>query len=295
MARQNTTAGAVGTIERAARGAAAEARPWIVRLARLGYASRGVVYATVGLLALRAAFGAGGETTGSRGAIRALREWLGGEVLGQAALALVALGLAGFALWKLVQAIADPERRETGAKGLALRVGAFVSAFIYAGLTLAAVRLLRGSGDAGAAGGDDSAARGWTAELMDKPFGRWLVVAVGAIILGYGLRQIYRAVTESFLADLATGAMSPAERQWTRRAGKLGYAARGVVFVLTGGFLVKAGLDAQPGEARGLEGALDALLAQPAGPWLLALVAAGLVAFGIYSLVQARYRRIAPP
>jgi uncharacterized protein DUF1206 len=293
MAQRSTAAGAARGLEQAARGAAAEARPWIVRLARLGYAARGVVYCTVGLLAFRAAFGLGGETTGGRGAIRALRDALGSQPLGQAVLALVALGLAGFALWRLVQAIADPERKRGGLKGLALRAGSLASAAVYAGLTLVAVRLLRGQG--GGSSGDDSAARGWTAELMDKPFGRWLVVAAGAILLGYGLRLIYNAVTESFLRHLATGAMSPTERLWARRAGKLGLAARGVVFVLSGGFLVKAGLEANPGEARGLGGTLDALLAQPAGPWLLALVAAGLIAFGIYSLVEARYRRIAPP
>lgn len=285
MARRSTD------LERAARGAVAEARPWIVRLARLGFAARGVVYCTVGLLALRTAMGAGGRTTGGRGALRALRELLGNQPLGQAALALVALGLAGFALWKLVQAVADPERRMTGLKGLALRVGALASAGVYAGLTLAAVRLLRGGG---ASAGDDSP-RSWTAELLSKPFGRWLVVAVGAILVGYGLRLIQKAVSDSFLRHLATRAMSATEYRWARRAGKMGLAARGVVFLLTGGFLVKAGLDANPAEARGLGGALAALLDQPAGPWLLGLVAAGLVAFGIYSLVEARYRRIAPP
>jgi hypothetical protein len=286
MARGNLATEAVGQVERAARGAAHEARPWIVALARLGYAARGVVYAVVGLLALRAAFGAGGETTGAQGAIRTIGE----QPFGKFLLGVVGLGLAGFALWKLIQAITNPERR-TGGKGALLRLADVASGLIYAGLALAAFRMITGSG--GGQGGDS--ARSWTAELMSKPFGRWLVVLAGVGILVYGLRMIQKAANDAFMRHLATGEMSPTERLWAHRAGKLGLAARGVVFVIIGGFLARAGLAANPGEARGLEGALDTLATQPYGPWLLALVALGLLAFGVYGLVEARYRRIAAP
>lgn len=286
MARGDLVTGAAAEAERVARGAMAEARPWIVALARLGYAARGVVYAVVGVLALRLAFGSGGETTGAEGAIRTIAE----QPFGKALLAVVALGLAGYALWKLVQAAANPEG-ETGGKGAAKRLTALASGILYGGLALGAFRLLTGSGG----GGEGDSARSWTAEAMAKPFGRWLVVLAGVAVLAYGLRMISNAATESFMRHFAAAQMSPGERLWTRRAGKLGLAARGIVFAIVGGFLVRAGLDADPGEARGLEGALDSLAAQPYGPFLLGLVAIGLIAFGVYGLVEARYRRIAAP
>jgi hypothetical protein len=255
----------------------------VEKLARFGYAVKGVVYGLIGVLAIMAAFGSGGQTSGSRGVL----DTIAGGPFGQVLLVLVAIGLFGYALWRFVQSIVDPDNKGTDAEGLVKRTGYFISGVIYAGLGIAAVRLLTGSG-----GGGGSNADSRTATLMEQPFGLWLVGIVGATIIGYGLYQLYKAKEASFFDKLKTGQMSATERTWTKRSGRAGLAARGVVFGIIGFFLIQAALSANPQEARGLGGALDTLAAQPYGPYLLGLVALGLVGYGVYCGVNARYRKI---
>ena len=157
----------------------------------------------------------------------------------------------------------------------------------HAALAVSVGRVALGSGGGGGGGPDD-----WTATLLQQPFGRWLVGLAGAVIFAVGLFQFYRAYDAKFMEKLKPGEMAPRERLWTRRAGRLGHAARGVVFLVIGVFLAQAALQSDPDEARGLGGALSALAAQPFGPYLLGLVAFGLVAFGLFMFVVARYRRI---
>jgi hypothetical protein len=267
-----------------ARQAVRRASPWVEWLARFGYAARGVVYAFIGFLAFEAAFGMGGETTGPRGALYEIaRE---SRVL----LAFVALGLFGYAVWRFVQATVDPENKGSDAKGLASRGVMLVTGLIYGSLAVAAVRLLTGMGGGAAAASDG--AQGMTAGVLAKPFGAVLVALVGLGIIAGGLDDIREGWKQKFRDVIDFSRMSPTERTWITRTGMAGLIARGVVFLLTGSFLVQAALRSDPSRARGLPGALETLAQQPYGPWLLATVALGLLAFGIYSLLLARYRRI---
>jgi hypothetical protein len=161
------------------------------------------------------------------------------------------------------------------------------SGIVYGGLALAAVRIASGSGDGGGGG-----QQGFTADLMTKPFGRWLVVLAGIAVIVSGLSQLKSGWTEKFKERLKLQEMDATEQRLAVHTGKAGLLARGIVFLLTGWFLVQAGLRFDPSQARGLGGALETLAGQPYGPWLLAIVAIGLVAFGAYSILQARYRRI---
>jgi hypothetical protein len=287
MARTTSRNGIAGNAGREAEQAVRSAArsPWVEGLARFGLAARGVVYVAVGILAFQAAIGSGGETTGAKGAI--------GEIAqrSRVLLALVAIGLFGYALWRILQAVLDPEGKGTDPKGLLARGATFATGLIYGGLALGALRIFRGASSAGA-GGDDQGAQGFTAELMSKPFGRWLVALAGLGVIVYGCQQIAEGVREKFRDKLRLGEMSEGERALALRTGKIGLTARGVVFLILGGFLIRAAMESDPGEARGLGGALDALAGQPYGPWLLGLAALGLLAFGLYSLVEARYRRI---
>jgi hypothetical protein len=277
---------ALGEAQRHGRAAAREAAPWVEKLARLGYAAKGVVYLIIGGIAARAAFGSGERVQGSQGALRTILE----QPFGKFLLALVALGLAGYALWRFVQAGLDPEHGgRTDGGGAAKRVGYAISGAIHTGLALAAARMVMGRGGGG---GDRTA--DWTATLMRQPAGRWLVAAVGLGIAGYGAYALYRAYAVKLDKRLDLSRMSPAARTWAVRSGRAGIAARGVVFAMMGFFLLRAALRSNPGEARGLDGALRALQQQSYGPWLLGLVALGLVGYGIYQLVEARYRRIQP-
>lgn len=255
--------------------------PGIEKLARWGYAAKGVVYLLVGGLAVFAAAGSGGRTTDSGGALSTFA----GSTLGRAALVVIAIGLASYAIWMAVRAIKNPEHDDGGKRALHGLV-----ALIYASLTVEAALLAwDGEGGAGGSGGNDDAASHWSARLMEQPFGPWLLGAVGVGIGLYGLQQLVNAWRVKLDEQLDLGALSPTGRDWVVRIGRFGLAARGLVFTIIGWFVVQAALESQPSEARGIGGVLDTL---EQTPWLLAVIAAGLVAYGIYNLVRARYRAI---
>jgi Domain of Unknown Function (DUF1206) len=253
-------------------------------LARLGYAARGAVSLIIGVLALLAALGRGGGATGSKGALQALFS----QPLGAVLLGAVALGLFGFAMWRAFQSLLDADGRGTDAKAIMVRIGQAVSAIIYVGLGVFALSLLFGWGQGG--GGGEDSARDWTAWLLAQPFGRWLVGGVGLAVAGAALGMGYKAWTASFRQHLAADAPG-----WVTSLGRVGYVARGIVFLVIGGFLLLAAWQSDASEARGLGGALAALQAQPFGQALFGLVAAGLAAFGAFEFAEARYRRIGAP
>jgi len=260
---------------------------WIEWLARFGYAAKGVVYAIVGVLAAQTAFGIGGRTTDTQGALQTIVA----QPFGKFLLALVAIGLLGYVLWRFVQAIIDPENKGTDAKGIGQRIGYGISGLIYAGLAFSAVKIILGSGG----GGSNNSTQDGTAWLLSQPFGQWLVGTVGAIIIGMGFYHFYRAYSAKFRNQLKLHQMSNTEQTWATRLGRFGLAARGVVFILIGFFLIQAGRFSNPNRVQGLSGALEALLQQPYGSWLLGVVALGLVAYGTYQGVMARYGRIIAP
>ena len=263
----------------------APAAPWIERFARIGFAAKAVLYTIVGVLALRAALGNGGQTTGSRGALTA---FLGND-WGAIALIVMALGLFGYAAWRITEALLDPERKGNGPKGIALRVSYAARGLFHAALGVQAVRLATG---AGGSGGQSTEAL--TATALEAPMGPWLVVAVGLFIGGYGLYQIYRAWKAKLSRQLDLSRLSQEAGAWLIKVCRAGIAARGVVFAVIGGFLIRAGFDRNPNKAADTGEALRAIGHQPFGDWLLALVACGLIAYGAYEVVQARYRVIRP-
>lgn len=257
----------------------------IETLARLGYGARGVVYGLVGGLALLAAIGSGGQTGGSRNALHSLLY----QPFGRIWLVLIAIGLFGFCAWRFLESITDADRRGSDWKGWAARGAHLVSGVIYAGLALSAIGMALGQGSGG---GEDQAAQGWTAWLLSQPFGRWLVGLVGLAIVGAGLGFAKKAWSGEVAERLA---VPSDKRHWVITLGRLGFAARGVVFIMIGGFLILAAIRISSSEVHGLGGALQALQQQPYGWVLLALTAIGLFAFGVFGLVQARYRHIDAP
>jgi hypothetical protein len=261
------------------------ARGWIIPLARFGYAAKGVVYLIIGALAALAAFTGGGRTTDSRGAFEEILSHSYGKWL----LGAVAVGMAAYGVWRIVQAVKDTENKGSGAKGIARRIGYAVIGIIHFGLAYSAVQLILGSG--GESRGD-AAPKEWTATLLAQPFGQWLVGAVGAGFIAFALSQFYKAFTAKFREKLKINEMSEKTETFATRSGQAGLSARGLVFGIIGVFLVLAALHSNAGEARGLSGALRALEQQSYGQWILGLVALGLVAYGFYMLVLARYRRI---
>jgi hypothetical protein len=265
-----------------AQNAARTARPWIEGYARFGHAAYGVVYVLVGSLALQAALG-GGRTAGQEGALKTILL----APLGKVMLCVVAFGLLGYAMWRMLQGILDADNEGRDVKGLAKRFNHVLNGLFHAVLAFSAVQLAL-LDSAGSGGSPDDL----TARLLEQPFGRLLTVVVGVVVVCVGLYQFYCAYMAEFMQEL--GKMGTGEREWTRRSGRLGYIARGVVFAVMGAFLVQAALHADPNEARGLGGALASLARQPFGPYLLGVVALGLVSYGTFMFLVARYRRIDP-
>jgi hypothetical protein len=275
----------VAHAQQGARRVAQRERAWLVPLGRAGYAANGLVYLIVGYLAAQAALGVGGETTDTGGALGHIVQAPFGRVL----LAVVGLGLAGYAVWRLLQAALDTEHEGDEPGGLVVRTGFGIAGLAYAGLSLSAFAMaLNRAGQPD----QEQATQDRTAWLMSQPFGPALVAIVGLIFIGVGLSQFVVAYRASFARKLRQDEMSHQQQQLVGLAGRLGHTARGVVFLLTGAFLVVAGVQSRPDQARGLGGVLASLAQQPFGPWLLGLVALGLVAYGISMLLAARYRRM---
>jgi Domain of Unknown Function (DUF1206) len=248
---------------------------------RAGFVARGLIYGIIGILAIKLAIGAGGKTTNQQGALKTIAHQPFGKVL----LILVAAGLAGYAVWRFMRALLGhgPEDSDSGFD----RVAAFGSGVVYAILCVVAVEILLGSGGSGS--GNTSKT---TAGVLGWPGGTWLVGIAGVVLIGIGLYQGYRAFTRDFLDDSKTEEMSPRVRSWVEWVGSFGHLARMFVFGLVGAFLIKAAVDYSPSSAVGLDGALAKIAHASYGPVLLGIVAAGLIAFGVYSLSDARYRRI---
>jgi hypothetical protein len=248
-------------------------------LSRAGFVARGLIYAIIGLLAFKVALGQGGKLENQQGALHTVAH----QPFGKFLLVLVAIGLGSYALWRLVRAALGhgPEGSDSGLD----RLAALASGLVYLALCVIAIRIL--SGSAGSASADKT-----TSDVFGWPAGAWIVGAAGLVLIGVGLYQGYRGVTKDFLADSKTEEMSPGVRTWIGWIGLIGHLARMVVFGLVGAFLVKAAVEYNPRAAVGLDGALAKLLHHSYGQLLLGAVAAGLIAFAVYSFSDARFRRI---
>jgi hypothetical protein len=252
-------------------------------LARVGLVAKGVSYAIVGVLALELALGQGGKATSRTGALATVAQ----SAFGKALLILLACGFAAYALWRLAEAVLDEGDDGNDAGGLAKRAGALARAALYVGLTYTTLKIVASSG---AHRSQNAETHHATAVVLSWPAGTWLVALGGLLIAGVGLFNGYRAVTRSF--EERWKRTDPTARRWGARIGVAGLLSRMVVFGLIGVFLVKAALDYNPKDAVGLDGALQRLASRPYGDVLLGIVAVGLVAYGVFCLVDARFRQI---
>ena len=262
------------------------AAPWIVRLARLGFASIGFTYAVLGVFALRAALTGYDLPKNFRGAF----VQLGSAWPGQLLLGALALGFGGFAVWQALWAVFDAEGEGRGWLALLRRGGALVNGVIYSGLAWLAASVALGEWGSG-----ESNAELWTGRFLSLFAGRWLVAAGGAVALALALNQLYVAWRKLFLAGIEQGRLHPLGLAVTTQLGRYGLIARAVIIVTVGVFLGLAGYTGDVQEAGGLRQALTTLGTLPLGPlgpWLLAVVALGLIALGAFSVLQAIYRRV---
>lgn len=259
---------------------------WYAVVARTGLVAKGLSFGLVGALAIKLAIGSGGKATSREGALAQLSH----HAFGKVALIALVIGFAAYALWRFVQAAAESSDEEDGkAKVWAKRAGYVGRGLIYAALAYSTVRLLAGGGQSES---QNERAHESAAMVLGWPAGRVIVVAAGLAIVGAGLWNLYRGLATKFDDKWRTGELSPAVRKWGTRVGVVGHVARFVVFGLVGVFLVKAALDYKPKDAIGIDGALQKLAHASYGPFLLGMTAAGLVAYGVYCLVDAKLRDV---
>ena len=273
-----------GEVKQNAERAARKVSPWIGWMARSGYVSKGVVYATIGVLAMQEALGVGGRAPGPNGAIHSIESQLFGRVM----LALLAFGLVGYALWKLIQGILDPDDKGSDAHGILRRIGYVGSGVIHGGLAFTAAQSIMGE--------EDSSEDVMAASVMiyQPPFGQLVVGLVGLIVIRVGIYQLYAAYEAKFQGELTLGEMTDANEKLVTLAGRIGTAARALAIGIAGVFVVLAVYHSDPSETLGLGGALETLQSQPLGSYMLGTIAAGLLVYGAFMLLVARYRCIEP-
>ncbi len=258
---------------------------WLERLARAGLVARGLLYMVVALLALQVARGHNDTRADKQGALHTVVH----EPMGKVLVLLLAVGFAGYAVWRFVEAAVGPPDEDDARKAAAKRIGCLARSGLYAFFSLSAAKLLVSSSGKG---GADTAEADWTRRVLDWPGGTWLVEAVGVVVIGAGLYVGWRGLSRKFRRRLKAAEMGRSERRGILAAGTVGMVARMLVTVLIGALLIVAAAQHDPDQAVGIDGALKRLADRSFGPALLALVALGFAAYGLYSLAEARYRRV---
>ena len=252
-------------------------------LARGGLVAYGVVHLLVGWLALQIAWGtSGGTSADTSGALGTLAQQPFGTVL----LWVVAVGLLALALWQTSEAVwGHPDHDR--AKRIRKQITSAAKAAVYAALAVSAALVALGSGSSSSQSQEQA-----TTGVLAWPGGRVLVVAAGLVVIGVGIAGIVKGIRKSFTEEIDTASMSPAVRTGVLRLGQVGYVAKGVAMGAVGGLLTYATVTFDRQTAQGLDGALQTILAQPFGRYLLTAVALGFAAFGLFAILQSRYRRM---
>ena len=252
-------------------------------LARVGLIAYGVVHLLISWLALQLAWGApASKSADPSGALRTVSD----QPLGRTLLWLIAVGLAALALWQVSEVIWGYHNRE-GAKRVGKQVTSGARAIFYAALGVSAASVALGSGSSSSQSQQKA-----TSGVLALPAGRVIVVVAGLIIVGVGVAGVVKGVQKSFVEEIDTSSMPPVSREGVARLGQVGYIAKGVAVGLVGGLLGYAALTFERQQAPGLDGALQTILAQPFGRFLLTAVALGFLAFGLFAILQSRYRRM---
>jgi succinate dehydrogenase/fumarate reductase cytochrome b subunit len=272
------------SLNNAAHYAGDKSKDWIEKLARFGFAAKGAIYVLIGILALMAALNMGSSSQASRnGAMQLIFEQPFGKILGW----LVVIGLIGYVIWRLFQAVMNPDHKKNDAKGMLSRVRYAFSGLLYGAFTYSMIKALTGNGSSGGGG---NSRQSMAAQVMQWDGGSTIIAIVGIITMIAGFVNLYRAYTTKFKEKLNNNRMSYNEEKWITRLGRAGFSARGVVWLILGFFIVKAGLSSDASQVKSSQGAFSFL--EQSGEWVLLLVAIGVIAYGVFQFAKAKYYQI---
>jgi len=255
------------------------------KVARFGLVAQGISFGLVAVLAIELALGEGGKATDREGALQTLAH----NGIGRVIVFVLGFGFGAYALWRLAQVFLGHDVEEKGGREKwGKRLSSLGKAAIYGALCWFAFSVALGEHHGGGSNKEQEATKG----ILGWPAGRWIVYGIALVIAGVALWNLYRALSGKYKDSLKTGQMSSTELKWTTRIAFVGLTSRAVVFGLISWFFFKAAVDYDAKKARGLDGALRKLANAPYGTPLLSIVAAGLFAFGLFCVIQARYREV---
>ncbi len=257
---------------------------WYETAARFGLSAKGVVYCLSGLIAVMAALHFGGNSVKDAGK-GGVFGFIEDQPFGKWLLLVVAIGLVCYTIWRWIQAFKDTEHKGSDKKGFSKRFTYFFSGLVYASLAVYAMKIVLGNSSN--SGGDKQ--QDWAAKLLDQPFGQWLVGIVAVIMIGTGLYQLYRAFSGKY-KKYVKEALHHDTAGWVSKVGVAGYTARGIVWLILGWMFIKAAFHANAKEAGGSDEALGWLQQSSYGTILLAAVAIGLICYGVFMFLRAKYQ-----
>lgn len=248
-----------------------------------GWAAKGVVYVALAWIVLQSAFGAAPQESSTTGALRLIAQTVPGSI----ALVVLGLGLVAYAVGRVLEVtvLAGPQIEGKD------KVQAGVLSLVYLALALTAFSIVGVAASSGSGGGGSTEQQG-SAFLLGLPGGQILVGLIGVALAAIGVYEAYKGVKKKFFNTLRTPAMTPGVRSATDKIGTAAYVTKGFIFVLLGYFFVQSALQYDPDAARGLDAALQAVAQSGYGKVILPLVALGLLAYGVFAFIEARYRRV---
>ncbi len=257
---------------------------WLPPVARAGLTAKGIVYCLVGILAFMAAFHLGGQSS-SQADKQGVLNFINEQPAGKWLLLAIAAGLVCYSIWRFIQAFTYRRRNDSKAKKAGKQIRYLFSGLVYLSLAVGAFKMVMDSTDSGGGNSNETMA----ARLMQQPLGQWLVGLVALFIAGVGIYQFYYGLSEKYKKHLASMGGSSEASRLLLRSGKIGYVARGVVWLVIAWMLIRAALHANAAEAGDTAEAFRFLQGASYGSYLLGAVGLGLACYGLFNFIRARY------
>jgi len=259
---------------------------WIKSIAKAGFMAKGLVYSLVGLLAIMSAFHLGGqksENSDQTGVFKFIEEQPAGKII----LLIVAIGLLCYSIYRFIQTFLDTEKKGTKMSGLAKRFTYFFSSATYLFISFLAFKVFADKKDSGGGNTKQDA----ISTLLQEDYGKWLLIAAAIIIAGIGLYQIWYGNSEKYKKHIDTQKLGVNASRYLLRAGKVGYIARGIVWLIISFLFFKATMNGKPSEAGSTSSAFSFIQDASYGTYLLAALGLGLICYGVFNFVRAAYEK----